>query len=664
MKKLRKITACALCFLLVCGTATPASAAAAQESAVTKDENVFVILNEDGSIQKQIVSDWLHCDAGLTGVKDHSSLENIQNLKGDTQPQKDGSTLTWDTNETDLYYQGTATQTPPVISYELDGKILSAEELSGKSGHLKMTIALTNHEKAAMEIDGVERTIYTPFATVIAADLPVETFQNIKAEHGTVQTDSSNQVACFLAMPGMSESFDGLLTGELSSLGNLLLDEVSIEADVTDFKMPALMMACAANPEGLESEEENVPGLNSLSSDLDQLRDATNELTSGTKSLSSATAEMDTKLGQFASSYQVFDQGVKNASSGASQLNSNVALLSAKIGELNQGTSTLQSNLNSAVPLISSAAQKKAELAQSLTELKKELAGITLPDKDEISTQMKAQLATALGSAAANGAGMAKQSAIQALQENGADQSLITAVSNAIDPAVIAPQASGKVDTSGISNLLNSLDFSALAGLQTKLDGLETQATGLMNNMDLLLSSLYNAQNPSDQQTVFGTVNAIAEGTRQLNEKMPDLKKGTSSLAAGLGQLAGSSKTVSSAIGQFQSGAGQLSEGAAALNSGMQTYAEAGIGKLLDSAELSSLTTIQKIAEQMKKRADSYTSYTGAPDGVKASVKFIMKVADNTDSSASEENGSTEESSQTALAQQTGFWDRVKNLFS
>ena len=66
----------------------------------------------------------------------------------------------------------------------------------------------------------------------------------------------------------------------------------------------------------------------------------------------------------------------------------------------------------------------------------------------------------------------------------------------------------------------------------------------------------------------------------------------------------------------------------------------------------------------MKKQADSYTSYTGAPDGVKASVKFIMKVADNTDSSASEENGSTEESSQTALAQQTGFWDRVKNLFS
>ena len=80
---------------------------------------------------------------------------------------------------------------------------------------MTIRIALTNHEKSTVVIDGEEREIYTPFATVVAADLSADHFTNIKAEHGTVQTDSSNQLACFIALPGMRQSFDGLLTGEL-----------------------------------------------------------------------------------------------------------------------------------------------------------------------------------------------------------------------------------------------------------------------------------------------------------------------------------------------------------------------------------------------------------------------------------------------------------------
>ena len=72
---------------------------------VTKDESVFILLNSDGSIQSQTVSDWLHCDNGLAGVVDKTSLSNVTNLKSDAVPEQVEDTITWNTNDTDVYYQ-------------------------------------------------------------------------------------------------------------------------------------------------------------------------------------------------------------------------------------------------------------------------------------------------------------------------------------------------------------------------------------------------------------------------------------------------------------------------------------------------------------------------------------------------------------------------------
>ena len=46
----------------------------------------------------------------------------------------------WNTEDTDVYYQGTTEQTPPVtvsIRYELDGKEMPAQEMLGQAGHVK-----------------------------------------------------------------------------------------------------------------------------------------------------------------------------------------------------------------------------------------------------------------------------------------------------------------------------------------------------------------------------------------------------------------------------------------------------------------------------------------------------------------------------------------------
>ena len=155
MKKLlQKTTAVLVSAALAVTCALPAFAEQPTEG-VTKDENVFLILNPDGSVSEQIVSDWLHSDTGFDAAADRSTLSGITNLKSDVLPAQDGENLTWTTEDNDIYYQGTTTQTPPVtvdITYTLDGRSITADALAGKSGHLVMRLALTNNEGQEMEI--------------------------------------------------------------------------------------------------------------------------------------------------------------------------------------------------------------------------------------------------------------------------------------------------------------------------------------------------------------------------------------------------------------------------------------------------------------------------------------------------------------------------------
>ena len=203
----KKALAAALSGALAVSCTLPAFAAGPQSSEMTKNENVFVILNPDGSIREQIVSDWLHSDSGFSAAADRSSLTGITNLTDTVMPEQNGQELTWTTDAKDIYYQGTTDQTPPVtveIRYTLDGSPVTAEELEGKSGHLVIRLALTNHEGQQKKIGGKTRTVYTPFFTVAALTLPVGTYTDVTALHGTVQTDGSSQIAGFVCLPGVN----------------------------------------------------------------------------------------------------------------------------------------------------------------------------------------------------------------------------------------------------------------------------------------------------------------------------------------------------------------------------------------------------------------------------------------------------------------------------
>ena len=421
-KYLTKSVAATISALLLLGCAAPAFAA---DATVEKKETSYLILNADGSVQEQITSDWLHSDDGFDAVTDESDLSDIQNLKSDVMPEQSGNTLKWTTDETDIYYQGKNSAQAPVgvsIEYTLDGKAVTADELKGQSGHLVATVKLTNNTGEEVTVNGKKRTVYTPFFTVAAAVLPSENFKNITTEHGLVESDSKTQVACYLAMPGMKKAVSDLLPDSFDKLDDLMLDTLTLEADVTDCTVPTFLFAAAPNLSDLDLDEVS----DELGDTMDELTDAIDQLKDGSGALDDAVGTLVESLDTFASSYSQFDAGVDSALSGTQTLANgtenlleNAQLLATKTGELSLGAIQLQNSTaqlagvmnQQLVPGLVEASEKKTALEDKMTELSGKLETVEIPDMTALKAQLGAGAEQVFDGAASGAAKAASEAA-------------------------------------------------------------------------------------------------------------------------------------------------------------------------------------------------------------------------------------------------------------
>lgn len=421
-KYLTKSVAATISALLLLGCAAPAFAA---DATVEKKETSYLILNADGSVQEQITSDWLHSDDGFDSVTDESDLSDIQNLKSDVMPEQSGNTLKWTTDETDIYYQGKNSAQAPVgvsIEYTLDGKAVTADELKGQSGHLVATVKLTNNTGEEVTVNGKKRTVYTPFFTVAAAVLPSENFKNITTEHGLVESDSKTQVACYLAMPGMKEAVSDLLPDSFDKLDDLMLDTLTLEADVTDCTVPTFLFAAAPSLSDLDLDEAS----DELGNTMNELTDAIDQLKDGSGALDDAVGTLVESLDTFASSYSQFDAGVDSAlngtqtlANGTENLLENAQLLATKTGELSLGAIQLQNSTaqlagvmnQQLVPGLVEASEKKTALEDKMTELSGKLETVEIPDMTALKAQLGAGAEQVFDGAASGAAKAASEAA-------------------------------------------------------------------------------------------------------------------------------------------------------------------------------------------------------------------------------------------------------------
>ncbi len=634
MKKSLRFASAALAVALAASCAAPAFAAGS--SSFTKSETVYAVMNDDGSISSTTVSEHVYSASGLSNVTDKSSLTNIQNTESDAAFTQNGEDITWNTDDTDVYYKGDTDRSLPIsakITYAMDGQEAALEDLIGKSGHLTVTIALTNSETDTITVNGAERTIVTPLITAVGVIFG-EDASNVTAEHGIIESAAKSSVAAFVTLPGVKDSLSGLLPDEVDSIEDYLQDTITVEADVTELTCPQVMMACATSTAALGTDNVfDLSSINDLTDGINQLNDAMSQLLDGASQLEDGTTQLAS--------------GVLALLDGANTLNNGAAALDEGLGQLTNGLDTLSAN-NSA---LNSGAQQVADgvLASANKTLKE--GGLIDTDMtwdnyaaviDSILTMNDKTLA----------AGRRKM--VRTIWEQAPSFK-----DSQLDLALYLSATKTNHDLEAALRLMQNYDPSMLCGLVQLLTSDDAKATAKAE----LKYQVENSQDMADVRALKDSLSQIQLFVSSVNQYTAGVQSaadGAHSAKDGSAQLAAGTQTLYDGVNTLNTGASQLNDGAGQLNDGLNQFNEEGISKLTGALDQDQLHGLKTVLDEMTDRLENYTSFAGAPDDAENSVKFIYKTAETVaaaDATAAETETVQEGNFFTRL------WQRIVNLF-
>ena len=317
----------------------------------TKDETVYVKVDDAGNQKDVTVSDQLKNISSLGTIDDVSDLKDIKNVKGDETFSENNGKLVWQGDKKDICYQGTTTKKIPVgmkVTYELDGKKVSADDLEGKSGHLKIHYEYQN--------TSADSGKYTPFLMATGLLMDGEKFSNVTVDNGKVISDGDRDIVIGMGLPQLKEQ----LTSVSSKVDDLdIPDSFTVEADVTDYeKVEAVTVA--TNEVFNEVDADKFDSLDELKDSMTELQDAANQLVDGSGELKdgldtllSSSGTLVSGIDQLASGGNTLASGTGSLVSGANTLNAGLQTASSKVSgtllpgvkALDLGVSQMQSEL-------------------------------------------------------------------------------------------------------------------------------------------------------------------------------------------------------------------------------------------------------------------------------------------------------------------------------
>lgn len=312
-----------------------------------KDESVYLISDANGNVNKTIVVDHLKNKDKKDTLEDASNLSDIENVKGKEKFTQSGDKLTWQAGGKDIYYQGTATEEPPVtqkVTYYLDGKEISPEDLAGKSGKVKIRFDYTNTTSYTETVNGEKQTVSVPFAAITGLVLG-DGFENIKVTNGKAEVSDSSSVVLGYALPGLKDSL-GIKDKDLD--GDVNIPEyMEMTADVENFSMPAAMTFVVNASDYVSTDGIDTSDLDDMINDLKdastQLQDGSKTLAEGTDTLADGLSTLQSKLGTFASGVGTLKSGLKTYTDGVSTLSGGLNTLGNSTGALVSGADKLNS---------------------------------------------------------------------------------------------------------------------------------------------------------------------------------------------------------------------------------------------------------------------------------------------------------------------------------
>ena len=352
MKRLIKLMSVALCLTLVLSASLVGvfalslngislgdkDKATPDEAEIFKDETVYVMAKADGTVDKIIVSDWIKNNKGADTIRDLSTVGDIENVKTDASFTLDSDNMrVWEANGKDLYLKGTGKQSLPVdltVTYSLDGKVISPEALSGKSGKVTIRFDYTNNAYETVKIDGKDERIYVPFLMMSGMILDGEKFSNVTVTNGKVISDGDRTMLAGIAFPGLQHDL-GLTRDELD-----IPSYFEVNADVKDFELGATV-TIAANPLTKDIDPDELDSLDDLKASMNTLESAMTALIDGSSQLYTGLDTLLEKSGTLSEGVDALYAGAEQLSDGAAQVDDGAKELSKGAATLSDGTITL-----------------------------------------------------------------------------------------------------------------------------------------------------------------------------------------------------------------------------------------------------------------------------------------------------------------------------------
>lgn len=648
----------------------------------TKDETVYVKVDDAGNQKDVTVSDQLKNISSLGTIDDVSDLKDIKNVKGDETYSENNGKLVWQGDKKDICYQGTTTKKIPVgmkVTYELDGKKVSADDLEGKSGHLKIHYEYQN--------TSADSGKYTPFLMATGLLMDGEKFSNVTVDNGKVISDGDRNIVIGMGLPQLKEQ----LTSVSSKVDDLdIPDSFTVEADVTDYeKVEAVTVA--TNEVFNEVGTDKFDSLDELKDSMTELQDASNKLVSGSGELKdgldtllSSSGTLVSGIDQLASGGNTLAGGTGSLVSGMQSAKTGSSQLAGGVKALSDGVSGMQAQVSDGVKDLSngvSSVQAGVETIHGIAEQ----ADKGVDSAKDGAKGLCAGLETASKSAgeiatAASAALGRNQQTVQVEQ-----QQEVTVDNSDIYKQIadLAKQMTDENDKAAVENVLNQISatktqtvdvqaevevenpyVTALKGIASGADALSKQLSAngeIGGGAATLYGTLSSTQGATVKAATAGLSGALAsdgslqrgisllqsgvgemgtklgagtnellsgigtlqEGADSLNSGLGTLASGASQLNSGAGTLSTGLNTLQSSTGALVSGVEQLDSGAAELNSGMIQFNEEGIEKLVSVFDGDVDSLLDK-ANELLDASKEYKNFSGIADGMDGSVKFIF----------------------------------------
>lgn len=702
-KKYKRVLALLLAMVLLAP-----SSFGLEKSRVKKEEIIYAGLDFQGRTDLLIAVNGF--PRGFKG-KDYGKYSQVSNLSTSEELVYDGIKIDIDARE-NFYYQGKmeARELPWLIemSWFLDGKRVSEEELLGASGKLKLVYEIKKNPRD-------KSNYYDYYVLQSSFHFDVDQVTNLQAEQGTLAAAGSTKMVNFMSLPGRGGTY-------------------SIEADIRGYEPGMVQIAALPLSMDLDLSE-----LSDYTGDLKTLEMAISQLDVGTWDFLDGLYQL--KEGSWAyyrGGLEILDgsydlsSGLREMSRGSSEIHGGIGEISDGISALSKGSDELGDGLRSLVVLGKGGlGEDDSEEPENLLyassqflmlfNLLGEISRVEVSKEDvvlikealdfirlriipfinaldeEALAEMMVQLVESLDDVNSSIASLSLvRDALLNPQdypvEEEEDRELVEKLASFY--RVQMEERAGEID--GVIGSLEGLKlklslqreildtFTQLVGnfekdflelqrllgeLEKILEDLEFSAEDIQELIDSLdeLSGAYGLFHEGLEayikEGVEGIYNGVTSGEKSLSQGLILLDQGTQTLYESYGEFNSGLKRLADGLGDFDSGLGTYVNSYWFLHDGLSKLYSGGLELGSGTSQMADETRDidEKMLEEIKKELDSFTgkgvefkSFVDYKNKDIASVQFIMLYEGRSLPVEEVDNG---------VEMEKSFWDRFIDLF-